>query len=103
MDERAVGQRVDGIHVASVQAQIADPRVHPRAGIFFQKFRRSDERKAWLTPLDLLHVSLPPKQARILSPIAAARPKKSAERQCPAGGPRGTEAWRLASCLMRNL
>src|SRR5580700_1618133 len=75
--ERAIRQRIDGVDVAPVQTQVADTRVHPRPGIFFQKLRRGDEGIAWRTPLGLFHDFAPRESRRVFYPqLMAVAPSK---------------------------
>lgn len=55
LDERHIGQRIDGIHVATGDTEVADARAHARAVIFRKDFRCSDERKSGRMALLLFH------------------------------------------------
>src|SRR5271165_2118307 len=61
VDERAIRQWIDSVDIAPVQAQVADARIHPSAGILFQKFRRGDKGISRLAPLLLFHDASPSK------------------------------------------
>src|SRR6266436_1207973 len=59
LDERPIGQRIDGIHVTPGDTKVADARAHARAVILRKDFCRSDERKSWRTAVLMLHRCLP--------------------------------------------